>query len=43
MHRFPGQEDAFDRRIQDAEFELLSDTESARRLLAENYVGMPLT
>lgn len=42
MHRFPGQEDAFDRRIQHAEFELLADTETARRLLAENYVGVPL-
>jgi p-hydroxybenzoate 3-monooxygenase len=42
MHRFPGQEDAFDRRIQHAELELLSDSEAARRHLADNYVGMPL-
>ncbi len=43
MHRFPGQEDAFDRRLQRAELELLGDSEAARRVLAENYVGMPLT
>lgn len=43
LHRFPGQEDPFDRRIQDAELQLLADSEVARRQMAENYVGLPLT
>ncbi len=42
MHRFPGQEDGFDRRIQQAELQQLSDSEVARRGLAENYVGAAL-
>lgn len=42
MHRFPGQEDGFDRRIQQAELQQLTDSEVARKGLAENYVGMPL-
>ena len=42
MHRFPGREDAFDRRLQHAELELLADSEVARQHLAENYVGTPL-
>jgi p-hydroxybenzoate 3-monooxygenase len=42
MHRFPGQEDGFDRRIQLAELQLLADSEVARRHLAENYAGMAL-
>jgi p-hydroxybenzoate 3-monooxygenase len=42
MHRFPGQEDAFDRRLQHAELELLADSEVARQHLADNYVGRPL-
>ncbi len=43
MHRFPGQEDGFDRQIQLAELQLLADSETARRQMAENYVGLPLT
>ena len=39
MHRFPGQEDNFDRWIQQAELQQLFDSEVARHLLAENYVG----
>jgi p-hydroxybenzoate 3-monooxygenase len=42
LHRFPGQEDGFDRRIQQAELQQLTDSEVARTGLAENYVGMPL-
>jgi p-hydroxybenzoate 3-monooxygenase len=41
MHRFPDQ-DGFDRRIQQAELELLATSEAARRHLAENYVGLPI-
>ncbi|HEY5889959.1 MAG TPA: 4-hydroxybenzoate 3-monooxygenase [Acidimicrobiia bacterium] len=42
MHRFPGISDGFDRRMQRTELETLFDSESARRNLAENYVGLPL-
>lgn len=42
MHRFPGQEDNFDRWIQQAELQQLFDSEVARHLLAENYVGESL-
>lgn len=40
LHKFP-QHDAFDRRIQQAELDLVFSSESARRSLAENYVGLP--
>ena len=39
-HRF-ADADAFGRRLQDAELELLFRSESAQRVLAENYVGLP--
>jgi p-hydroxybenzoate 3-monooxygenase len=42
LHRFP-EEGAFDRRIQQAEFELLVESESARRTLAMQYVGLTRT
>jgi p-hydroxybenzoate 3-monooxygenase len=41
LHRFP-QFSGFDQRMQDAEFALLESSEAARRLVAENYVGLPL-
>jgi p-hydroxybenzoate 3-monooxygenase len=41
LHRFP-QFSAFDKRMQDAEFALLEGSKAARRLVAENYVGLPL-
>lgn len=40
-HRFPGM-DGFDRRIQMAELEYIRGSEAAQRVLAENYVGLPL-
>ena len=40
LHQFP-QEDSFDRRLQQAELDLLHESEAARRVLAENYVGLP--
>jgi p-hydroxybenzoate 3-monooxygenase len=42
MHRFPGVSDDFDRRMQLTELEYLERSETARRSLAENYVGLPL-
>src|SRR5680860_776045 len=42
LHRFPKTDDAFDRKSQIAELEYLARSESARRTLAENYVGLPL-
>ena len=42
MHRFPGLSDDFDRRLQRTELEYLSASESARRTMAENYVGLAL-
>ncbi len=41
MHRFSGSGD-FDRRIQEAELDYLSGSESAQRSFAENYVGLPI-
>jgi p-hydroxybenzoate 3-monooxygenase len=41
LHRFPDQ-DGFAQRLQRAELELLVSSESAQRLLAENYVGLPV-
>jgi p-hydroxybenzoate 3-monooxygenase len=40
MHRFPGAT-AFDRRMQDTDLALLETQESAQRLMAENYTGLP--
>jgi len=41
LHTFPDN-DAFDRRIQRAEFDYLAGSTAARQSLAENYVGLPL-
>lgn len=41
LHDFPDL-GAFDRRMQKAEFDYLQRSETARRGLAENYVGLPL-
>ena len=40
LHHFDG-ESVFDQRIQQAEFDLLCESEEARRVLALNYVGLP--
>lgn len=40
MHRFPGASD-YERRMQDSELAQLELLESARRLMAENYTGLP--
>jgi len=40
-HRFP-ETDAFARRLQVAELDLLRGSEAAQRVLAENYLGLPL-
>ena len=40
LHRFPD-ESPFDRRIQSAELDYLLGSDTARRSLAENYVGLP--
>jgi p-hydroxybenzoate 3-monooxygenase len=42
MHRFPGVSDDFDRKLQTTELEHLRDSENARRMMAESYVGLPL-
>lgn len=41
MHRFPEQ-DAFERRMQQAELDYVASSETMRRAIAENYVGLPL-
>ncbi len=41
MHRFP-EDGPFDRRIQLAELDYIATSETARRAIAENYVGLPL-
>lgn len=41
MHRFPGT-GAFDRRMQQAEFDYIAGSDAARASIAENYVGLPL-
>ncbi|MGY9047741.1 4-hydroxybenzoate 3-monooxygenase [Puniceibacterium antarcticum] len=41
MHQFP-QNSPFEKRMQRAEFDFLSSSESASRAIAENYVGLPL-
>lgn len=40
MHKFPESE-TFDRRMQEVEFAHLERSETARRDLAENYIGLP--
>lgn len=42
LHRFE-QFSPFEERMQEAEFRQLQTSETARRLVAENYVGVPLT
>ena len=41
MHQFP-EHGSFDKRMQRAEFDYISKSESASRCIAENYVGLPL-
>ena len=41
MHRFPSR-DAFERKIQLAELDLLATSEHARASFAENYTGLPI-
>ena len=41
MHRFPD-DGAFDRRIQVAELDYIASSEAAQRVIAENYVGLPV-
>lgn len=40
MHRFPGASD-YERRMQDAELAQMETNPSARKLMAENYTGLP--
>lgn len=40
MHRFPGAND-YERRMQDTELAQLERSETAQRLMAENYTGLP--
>ncbi|SFA85179.1 p-hydroxybenzoate 3-monooxygenase [Poseidonocella pacifica] len=40
LHRFP-ETDEFDRRMQQVELQTLAESELARRLVAENYTGLP--
>lgn len=41
-HRFPELDDGFDRRIQQAELDLLARSEASQRQFAQNYVGLPI-
>jgi p-hydroxybenzoate 3-monooxygenase len=41
LHTFPGQSD-FDGRVQRSELEYLARSQAAQRVLAENYVGLPV-
>jgi len=41
LHQFP-ENNAFEKRMQRAEFDYIRDSEAASRALAENYVGLPL-
>ncbi|QPH55527.1 4-hydroxybenzoate 3-monooxygenase [Pontivivens ytuae] len=41
MHRFPDQSD-FDQRMQESELAVLSESAAARKVLVENYSGLPL-
>lgn len=40
IHKFD--EDAFDRRMKEAELDYMTGTETGQRIMAENYVGLPL-
>lgn len=40
MHRFPDQS-PFEQKIQEVELRRIEDSEAARRLMAENYTGLP--
>ena len=40
MHRFPDQSE-FDQRMQETELAYLETSIAARRVLAENYTGLP--
>ena len=40
MHRFPDQSE-FEQRMQEAELDYLESSEAAKKVLAENYVGLP--
>ena len=40
LHRFPGQT-AFDRRMQEAELDYIASSEYARRVMCEQYAGLP--
>jgi p-hydroxybenzoate 3-monooxygenase len=40
LHRFPDQ-GGFDRRMQQAELDVLSSSPDVRRVMAENYTGLP--
>ena len=41
MHRFP-EDGPFDRRVQLAELDYIASSEAAQRVIAENYVGLPV-
>ncbi|MEM9278826.1 MAG: 4-hydroxybenzoate 3-monooxygenase [Pseudomonadota bacterium] len=41
MHQFPDS-DPFEKKMQEAEFEYIMQSESASRMIAENYVGLPI-
>jgi p-hydroxybenzoate 3-monooxygenase len=41
MHKLPDN-GAFGARLQQAELDFLCDCESAQRVLAQNYVGLPM-
>jgi p-hydroxybenzoate 3-monooxygenase len=40
LHRFPDQS-SYDRRMQESELAFLAESESAQRVMAENYTGLP--
>lgn len=40
LHRFPNQS-AFDQRMQEADLDYLESSDAAKKVLAENYVGLP--
>ncbi len=41
MHRFP-EDGAFERRMQMAELDYIASSDAAKRVIAENYVGLPV-
>ncbi|MCJ9427765.1 4-hydroxybenzoate 3-monooxygenase [Kordiimonas marina] len=41
MHRFPDS-GAFEKRMQDAELDYIASSEAAQKVIAENYIGLPL-